>query len=157
MNLYKANLLGIWFTNSAWAVFRYPALNFKFKCFRWFLIFSNYSVVVPIFSALNLPKNSIHNVQFLYVLQWMPTDFLSCNWKVVSEGALHSEDQKLTQCIPWTIMLLESINSCGVLTQNCLDLIIHYNVNDRHYKYREVMLHVIYLSYDLLTFCRRSM
>ena len=54
-------------------------------------------------------------------------------------------------------MLLESINSCGVLTQNCLDLIIHYNVNDRHYKYREVMLHVIYLSYDLLTFCRRSM
>ena len=34
MNLYKAHLVDIWFANSAWAVFRYPAFNFN--CFKLF-------------------------------------------------------------------------------------------------------------------------
>ena len=33
MNLYKGHLVDIWFTNSAWAFFRYPAFNFRFKSF----------------------------------------------------------------------------------------------------------------------------
>ena len=33
MNLYKAHLVDIWFTNSARAVFRYPGFNFSFKRF----------------------------------------------------------------------------------------------------------------------------
>ena len=33
MNLYKTYLADIWFTNSARAVFRYPAFDFRFKCF----------------------------------------------------------------------------------------------------------------------------
>ena len=53
-------------------------------------------------------------------------------------------------------MLLKSVNSCGVLTQNCLDLIIHHRMNDRHYKFHEDIFHAIYLFYDLTTYCGTS-
>ena len=33
MNLYKAHLVDTWFTNSAWAAFRYLAFNFRFENF----------------------------------------------------------------------------------------------------------------------------
>ena len=36
INLYKAYLVDIWCTNSAWVVFRYTAFNFRFKSFYSF-------------------------------------------------------------------------------------------------------------------------
>ena len=39
MKLYKTHFVDIWFTNSAWAVFKYKAFNFRFKSFYWFYSF----------------------------------------------------------------------------------------------------------------------